>query len=101
MNEVVKQKSMTGAWIALIASLVYVFSPIDLIPDVLPVAGWLDDLLIGITGVLHFFQMQAESANSSFAVIAKTLKWGIIILGGIAVLLLLLFGALIVGLFVK
>ena len=29
-----------------VLSVLYVLSPIDLIPDVIPVAGWLDDLIV-------------------------------------------------------
>jgi uncharacterized membrane protein YkvA (DUF1232 family) len=29
----------------------YIISPIDLIPDVIPVAGWIDDVVALITGV--------------------------------------------------
>jgi uncharacterized membrane protein YkvA (DUF1232 family) len=32
----------------LILALLYIFSPIDLIPDVIPVVGWVDDLAVGI-----------------------------------------------------
>jgi uncharacterized membrane protein YkvA (DUF1232 family) len=28
-------------------TLVYIFLPIDLVPDAIPLAGWLDDLIIG------------------------------------------------------
>lgn len=93
------EKSMTGAWTALILSLIYVFSPIDLLPDVVPVVGWVDDLVIGATGILHFLQISAERANSSLASIVKMLKWGLIVLGGIAILLLVLTSAFIISLF--
>jgi uncharacterized membrane protein YkvA (DUF1232 family) len=32
--------------LALVAAAVYLASPLDLLPDVLPLAGWLDDLLL-------------------------------------------------------
>ncbi len=44
-----------AAKIALAAAAVYLASPIDLIPDFIPVVGWLDDLLVAaivIDGVL-------------------------------------------------
>ena len=43
--------------IALIAAAVYLVSPIDLVPDVIPVLGYVDDLLLGaivLDGVLNF-----------------------------------------------
>ena len=33
-----------------IACLIYVFSPVDIIPDVIPILGWRDD--IGVLGLL-------------------------------------------------
>jgi len=32
--------------IALIIGLIYVVSPIDIIPDVIPFAGWIDDFVV-------------------------------------------------------
>ena len=32
----------------LILALLYIISPIDLIPDVIPVVGWVDDLAVGV-----------------------------------------------------
>jgi uncharacterized membrane protein YkvA (DUF1232 family) len=38
--------------LALIAAIAYVISPIDLVPEaVLPVVGWLDDILIGLAAL--------------------------------------------------
>lgn len=101
MNEVAEKKKMTGAWVGLIASLLYVVGPIDLIPDVVPVVGWFDDLMIGAVGVLNFFQHQAQTANSSLASIVKLIKWILIVITIVAVSLILLFGALIFSLFSK
>ena len=39
-------RAPAAAKIATVLAVVYVVSPIDLIPDVIPVLGWLDDGLI-------------------------------------------------------
>lgn len=36
-----------------LAAAIYVLSPIDLVPDVVPVVGWLDDM--GIVGLVAWF----------------------------------------------
>ncbi|MFN7171546.1 MAG: YkvA family protein [Fimbriimonadaceae bacterium] len=38
----------TAIWVPILA-LAYVFSPIDIIPDVIPVLGWTDDLMMAFT----------------------------------------------------
>ncbi|WP_139558791.1 YkvA family protein [Methylotetracoccus oryzae] len=43
---------------ALIAALVYVMSPIDLIPDALPIAGWVDDLIVIIVALNKFLETE-------------------------------------------
>ncbi|APB35284.1 hypothetical protein GlitD10_2939 [Gloeomargarita lithophora Alchichica-D10] len=44
-------------WLLLLGSLVYLISPLDLAPDVLPFLGWIDDgILIAIlVGELSYF----------------------------------------------
>jgi uncharacterized membrane protein YkvA (DUF1232 family) len=34
--------------VILILALLYIISPIDAIPDFIPVAGWVDDLAVGV-----------------------------------------------------
>ena len=34
--------------VILILALLYILSPIDLIPDFIPVVGWVDDLAVGV-----------------------------------------------------
>ena len=33
-------------WILIVAAIIYTASPIDFIPDVIPIIGWLDDLAV-------------------------------------------------------
>ena len=41
-----------GKIILFLLALLYVISPIDLIPDVIPVVGWIDDLVVIIAGMI-------------------------------------------------
>jgi len=43
---------------ALLAGIVYVVSPIDLIPDVIPIAGWVDDLIVMAMALNRFFDTE-------------------------------------------
>jgi uncharacterized membrane protein YkvA (DUF1232 family) len=64
------------------AVVAYAFSPIDLIPDVIPVLGYLDDLILvplGITIALRLIPpaVMAESRAKASAVLAagKPVNW--------------------------
>lgn len=35
-----------GTMIAIVAALIYFVSPVDIIPDVIPVVGYIDDLMV-------------------------------------------------------
>ncbi len=49
-----------------ILTVVYVIFPVDVIPDVLPVIGWLDDLAVFITQVTAFV-MYLQEKRRQFA----------------------------------
>ncbi len=39
-------------WLILILAILYILSPIDFLPDVIPVLGWIDDVIVAITAIL-------------------------------------------------
>lgn len=45
------RKTRTKGLLFLGVAIIYVLSPLDIIPDIIPVIGWLDDLLVGIGGI--------------------------------------------------
>jgi uncharacterized membrane protein YkvA (DUF1232 family) len=84
-------------WVLFILSICYVVSPIDLVPDV-PIVGWFDDSALLMSSGLNVLQKHLGTSHELVYKILKLLKWGILILGIIAFLLVLLFGTLIVSL---
>lgn len=87
-------------YIFFILGILYGVLPVDILPD-LPIVGWFDDITLIATTGLNLLQQHVSQTNEALGNIIKGLKWVIIILGGIAVLLALLLGALIVGLITK
>ena len=77
----------------------YAFSPIDLIPDFIPVIGYLDDLLLVPLGILLVIKMippavMLECRNQAEAIAhSKTTNWTA---AGVVVITWLILGALIV-----
>lgn len=57
----------TGRKVLLALAVLYVISPIDAIPDVIPVIGWLDDI-----GFLGFAATMLISDAKTFALARKT-----------------------------
>lgn len=39
-------------WVIGLLSVLYIASPIDLIPDFIPIIGWIDDLFVFVAGLL-------------------------------------------------
>ncbi|WP_302272630.1 YkvA family protein [Brachyspira aalborgi] len=77
-------------WIPLILALIYTVSPIDLVPDFIPIVGWFEDALLVIVSGLNGIQNGVLEANSSLRTLIKYLKWGLLIIGGIAILIVVL-----------
>ena len=82
-------------WIPLILAAVYAVSPVDLVPDALPIAGWLEDALFLIVGCLNGIQNGVLDDNSSLRKIIKFLKWGLLIIGIIGILIIVLLAVLV------
>ncbi len=82
-------------WIPLILALIYTVSPVDLVPDVLPVLGWFEDALLLVVGGLNGIQNGVLEANSSLRGIVKFLKWGLLIVGVIGILIVVLLAILV------
>lgn len=101
MSEEIEKKkaSHVGAWIWAIIGILYTILPVDILPDAVPVAGWIDDALLVVTGILNLAQSYSEGNNESLAKFFKVIKWIIIILGIIAVVLIALLVVGIVNIF--
>jgi len=50
-NPILKRPKEIATLIFLILDLIYVISPIDFIPDFIPVIGWVDDIIAILIGV--------------------------------------------------
>ncbi|MDA0668243.1 MAG: YkvA family protein, partial [Planctomycetota bacterium] len=50
---------------ALVGALAYVISPIDLIPDTIPIAGWVDDLVVMAMGLNSFLDTEEKSVSEA------------------------------------
>ena len=85
-----KEVSHVGAWIGAALAVLYMVSPVDILPDVIPVAGWVDDLLITVTGGLNLIQSYVKEGNETLASILGMIKWVVIILGVIAIAIIAL-----------
>ena len=89
-----KEVSHVGAWIWAVLGLIYAISPIDLLPDAIPVAGWVDDILITVTSGLNLIQSYLKESNEHLAKIVKGIKWVIIVLG---ILIVAIIALIVVG----
>jgi uncharacterized membrane protein YkvA (DUF1232 family) len=89
-----REESHVGAWIWAVLGVIYAISPVDLLPDVIPVAGWVDDILITVTGGLNLIQSYLKESNEHLAKIVKGIKWVLIVLG---ILIIAIIALVVVG----
>lgn len=82
-----------------VLGVIYGLSPIDVIPDVIPVAGWIDDLVLTGGSLLNLAQAFVKHTNKSLATIIGMFKWALWILGGILIMLTAVLGVTIYNLF--
>jgi hypothetical protein len=75
-----KDVSHVGAWIGVALAVLYIFLPVNILPKVMPVAGWLDELFVGLAAVLNLMQSYAEERNVRLASVLMVAKWFAIVL---------------------
>ena len=87
------QNGVSVVWKALsvliaMAALVYDLSPIDAVPDALPVFGWLDDFGFTAMAALNLYQQFAKDQGALAVRLAKYVKWmlvALVVIAGVAV----------------
>lgn len=88
-------------WLWAILGTLYLFSPVDFSPDVVPVLGWVDDAVITGGAMLHIAQYYTNESYPILSKILKLVKWAVIIIGGIMLILIVLLGAVVYKLFMS
>lgn len=88
-----EQNGVSVVWKALsvliaMTALAYDMSPIDAVPDALPVLGWLDDFGFTAMAALNLYQQFAKDQGALMVRLAKYVKWmliALIVIAGVAV----------------
>ena len=87
------QNGVPVVWKALsvliaMAAVAYDLSPIDAVPNALPVLGWLDDVGFTVMAVLNAYQQFAKDQAALSVRLAKYVKWmmvAFVVIAGVAV----------------
>lgn len=82
-----------------VLGVLYGVSPVDVVPDVFPVVGWIDDLVITGGTLLNLVQAYAKDTSASLARLLGLVKWLLWIVGGILIALISLLGVTVYDLF--
>ena len=90
-----------GGWLGMILAVAYTLLPVDLLPDAIPLGGWIDDTTVLLAGILNLVQSYLGESHAYAAKIVKYLKWTVILLGVLIIAILALTGVLIYNAAVK
>lgn len=85
----------TGNLLILLLLALYIASPIDIIPDFIPVAGWIDDILVILWTVFKIMERSNKKSDSLLGFLDGLFTVGIILI----ILFLTLCVLLVVSLF--
>ncbi len=69
-------------------AVAYDVSPVDAVPDAVPVLGWLDDVGFTVMAALNVYQQFAKDQTSMLVRLVKYVKWmlvALILLAGVAI----------------
>lgn len=94
-----KETNKMPAAIMAILGILYGVSPIDILPDIIPVGGWIDDIVITGGGILNLLQAYTEDTSKTLAKFISLIKWTLLVLGGILIAILGLLGVAIYKIF--
>lgn len=94
-----KETNKMPATIMAILGILYGVSPIDILPDIIPVGGWIDDIVITGGGILNLLQAYTEDTSKTLAKFISLIKWTLLVLGGILIAILGLLGVAIYKIF--
>ncbi len=59
-----RKKNVFWLWVILILGILYLLSPIDFIPDFIPVLGWIDDVVVTLSAIMIALPRIVKSYNS-------------------------------------
>ena len=79
MKTILMIKDRTKNLLILLLVAVYLASPVDVIPDVVPVAGWLDDVLLLLWAVLKIMESGDKGIRSFLGAVQGLLVVGVLL----------------------
>lgn len=88
-------KDRTKNLLILLLVGIYLISPIDVIPDVVPVGGWLDDILIVLWAAFKITENKDKSIRSILGMVQGLLVVGVLLVILLVTLCVLLIMSLI------